>query len=79
MPASTLTTKGQVTIPKAVRSHLGLETGDRIAFLIREDGVVEIQPETVDLRSLLGIVKPKVRGVTVEDMKKTVRKMGSRG
>lgn len=79
MPASTLTTKGQVTIPKTVRSHLGLESGDRIAFLIREDGVVEIQPQTVDLHSLLGVVKPKVRGVTIEDMKKTVRKMGSRG
>jgi AbrB family looped-hinge helix DNA binding protein len=79
MSAATLTSKGQVTIPKAVRSHLGVEKGDRIAFLIRQDGVVEIQPETVDLRLLHGIVKPKVRGVTVEDMKETIRKAGSRG
>jgi AbrB family looped-hinge helix DNA binding protein len=76
---ATLTSKGQITIPKEVRSHLALETGDRIAFLIRDDGVVEIQPETVDLRSLVGIIKPKVRGVTVEDMKETIRKAGSRG
>lgn len=79
MPASTLTSKGQITIPKAVRSHLALETGDRIAFLIRDDGAVEIRPQTVDLRSLFGVIKPTVRGVTVEDMKETVQRMGSRG
>jgi len=79
MSTSTLTSKGQVTIPKAVRSHLALEAGDRIAFIIHEDGLVELQPETVDLRTLFGVIKPKVQGVTVEDMKETVRRIGSRG
>lgn len=78
MPTATLTSKGQVTIPKAVRDKLGLDTGDRLAFRIREDGGVEIAPENVDLLSLYGSVKTKVRGVSVEDMKGTARRMGSR-
>lgn len=79
MPTATLTSKGQVTIPKEVRDKLGLDTGDRLAFRIREDGVVELAPENVDLMSLYGSLKPRVRGVSVEDMKATVRRMGSRG
>ena len=36
---STLTAKGQTTIPKAVRQALGVGSGDRIAFRIDEQGV----------------------------------------
>jgi AbrB family looped-hinge helix DNA binding protein len=73
MPSATITGKGQVTIPKEVRDALGLETGHRVAFLLREDGVVEMVPENVDLMSLCGILKPAVRGVTVEDMARAIR------
>ena len=38
MPTATLTTKGQVTIPKEVREHLGVETGDRLSFVVQDDG-----------------------------------------
>ena len=68
MPLATLTTKGQVTIPKPVRDALGIHAGDRVQFLIREDGVVQLLPQTRDLLSLAGILVPKVRGVTVDGM-----------
>ena len=42
MPSSTLTRKGQTTIPKQVRDHLKLQSGDQLDFLIREDGTVVI-------------------------------------
>ena len=74
MATSTLTSKGQVTIPKEVRERLGLEPGDRLAFEVREDGIVEIRPEIGDLMALFGAIKPQVRGVTVEQMKRDVAK-----
>lgn len=73
MPTSTVTSKGQITIPKALREALGLASGDRVAFRLRRDGVVEMVPETVDLLSLRGSVRPEVRGVTVEAMNEAIR------
>jgi len=72
MPTSMLTSKGQVTIPKAIREALGLAPGDRIAFELVREGVVEMRPRTVDLRTLAGMVRPERRGVTVEDMNQTI-------
>ncbi len=78
MPAATLTSKGQITVPAPIRATLGLERGDRVSFRLREDGVVELHPETVDLLSLCGILKPRVRGVTVEEMTAAVREAAAR-
>lgn len=47
-----LTSKGQVTIPNAVRKALGLEDGDRVVF--RVDGDRAILARTPDLLSLAG-------------------------
>lgn len=79
METATLTSKGQITIPVAVRDRLGLRRGDRIAFHIREDGVVEIQPVRVDLLSLCEAFEPAVQGVTLEDMEDAIRASGAVG
>jgi AbrB family looped-hinge helix DNA binding protein len=74
MATATVTSKGQITIPKEVREALGLETGQRVAFRLKQDGVVEMRSENLDLMSLCGILKPKVKGVTLEDMEKAILK-----
>jgi antitoxin PrlF len=74
MPAATLTSKGQITIPQEIREALDMHPGDRIAFRLREDGIVEMQPETLDLMSLRGSVGSEVRGVTLEDMEESIAK-----
>jgi len=79
MPSAKLTSKGQITVPKEVRKVLGLETGDRLAFRIRGDGTVVVEPETVDLMSLRGSVRTAVKGVTVEAMDDAIRKGHGRG
>lgn len=56
MHASKITTKGQVTVPKVVRETLALLPGDRISFVIHDDGTVTVEAETVDLSSLRGAV-----------------------
>ena len=68
MESAKVTSKGQITIPKVVRESLGVHAGDRIHFLVREDGVVEMFPRTRDLLSLAGLLRPKVLGVSLDDM-----------
>jgi antitoxin PrlF len=73
MSTAKMTSKGQITVPKDVREALAIEAGDRVCFRIREDGVVELVPETVDIGDLFGIIEPAVRGVTVEQMNEDIR------
>jgi len=42
--ATTLTQKGQVTIPKHVRDHLGLRPGSRLNFRVGPDGRAFLEP-----------------------------------
>jgi AbrB family looped-hinge helix DNA binding protein len=74
MPKSTLTSKGQITVPKAVRETLAVHPGDSLAFLIHEDGTVTVEAETVDILQLRGKVKPGRKGVTVEAMNEAIRR-----
>jgi AbrB family looped-hinge helix DNA binding protein len=62
-----------VTIPKVVREELGLREGDRVAFRVLDDGTVVVEPETVDLLTLAGAMKPKRKGISVADMNEAIR------
>jgi antitoxin PrlF len=73
MATATITSQGQLTLPKAIRDLLHLKPGDRVSFRVREDQTVVVEPETVDLRSLRGALKSRRRGVTVEEMDEAVR------
>jgi antitoxin PrlF len=73
MATATITSQGQLTLPKAIRDLLNLKPGDRVSFRVREDQTVVVEPETVDLRSLRGALKSRRRGVTVEEMDEAVR------
>jgi antitoxin PrlF len=69
MSTATLTTKGQVTIPKDVRDRLGIDTGDRLNFIVQEDGTVIVKPITRHVRELAGILRrPEGRTVSIEEM-----------
>lgn len=74
MAKATLTSKGQITIPKEIRDHLGLSAGDRLDFQIADSGVVIVEPETVDLRSLRALLKPRGRKVSLADMDRAIRR-----
>ena len=69
MPTSTLTSKGQITIPKEVRDRLHLKTGSRLEFVLEPSGRVILQPLNSDFRSLRGVIRSKrKRAVSVEEM-----------
>jgi antitoxin PrlF len=74
MPSAAITSKSQITLPKEVREKLGVKSGDRVAFREDSDGRIVVEAETVDLLSLFGVLKPRKRGVTVEDMNEAIRK-----
>jgi antitoxin PrlF len=65
---SAINVKGQVTIPSAVRDHLGLKPGDRVKFFVHPDGSVVILPK-LRVTVLRGMLKSrKRRPVTIEEM-----------
>ncbi|MGO9058320.1 MAG: AbrB/MazE/SpoVT family DNA-binding domain-containing protein [Candidatus Binataceae bacterium] len=62
-----VTTKGQATIPKPIRVHLGLKPGDRVKFFVHPDGGVVLLPK-LPASALRSIVKSRRRPVTIEEM-----------
>ena len=72
MPTATMTSKGQVTVPQSIRRRLGIGPGDRLSFIARDDGVLEVRPETGDLLALAGSLKPSAKGVTLADMEDAI-------
>ena len=64
---SAITSKGQTTIPKAIREHLQLDAGDRVKFFVDPDGRVFLLPKR-PASIMRGMVRPKGRRVTVKGM-----------
>jgi antitoxin PrlF len=70
---STVTTKGQITIPIEIRNKFHLKSGDEIEFFILESGKIECIPVTTSIKELKGFLpKPKKR-VSLEDMDIVIR------
>jgi antitoxin PrlF len=65
---STVTQRGQVTIPAEVRRLLGTKTGDKVAFQI-DDGQVRLTPAKFTLESAYGSVTPVSRPEDFEAIK----------
>lgn len=78
MPVSTITSKGQTTIPGEIRRHLKLKTGDRVEFIVERDGKVVLVPATVDVRELKGLLAPAPRRVSLDEMEVAIRKRAGR-
>jgi antitoxin PrlF len=78
MAISTLTSKGQTTIPGEIRRHLRLKPGDRIEFVVEKDGKVRLVSASIDIASLKGLLAPAPRRASLEDMDAAIRKRVSR-
>ena len=58
---STLTSKGQTTVPKAIRESLRLKPGDRITFTPMPDGTVLMRVKNKSVMSLAGSLRRRGR------------------
>jgi antitoxin PrlF len=77
MPAATMTSKGQITIPKEIRDALGLEVGDKVDFIQDATGVVILRPATRRVASLAGLLeRPGQRVRSLTEMDAAVRRRG---
>ncbi|MFZ0243053.1 MAG: AbrB/MazE/SpoVT family DNA-binding domain-containing protein [Desulfobacterales bacterium] len=80
MPTATVTSKGQIVIPKPIRDRLGLKPGDTIDFIVVENGDVLIRPAVSDVRALKGLLhRPGHRPVSVEEMNRAIRSRKEKG
>lgn len=72
MPSASLTSKGQITIPKVIRELLQVSTGDRLEFIV-DGGRVLIRAGTLDFRSLGGLLhKAGRKPVSLKEMGEAV-------
>jgi AbrB family looped-hinge helix DNA binding protein len=79
MPRATVTSKGQITLPKVIRDLLRLHAGDRVHFVVQDDGTVVLRSATVDVRELKGLLHRKgIKPLSVEAMTMIVRRRAAR-
>lgn len=75
MSTATITSKGQITIPKEIRDSLTLHTGDRIDFTLTENGEVLLRPLTRRVDDLFGrLHKPGRQPLSPAAMDNAIRK-----
>jgi len=69
MPTATVSSKGRITIPKAVREILRVDAGDQVDFVLTERGEVIVRGVSLDVRELKGLLKgPRRRAISVDEM-----------
>lgn len=73
---STITSKGQITLPLVIRRHLGVDYKDRVAFVVESSGDIKVRqvkyPDIQSLRGVAGALKKplpfkEMRQIAAED------------
>ncbi len=72
MSTSTVSSKGQIVIPAAVRADMGVESGTRVQFVKTDDGWL-LKPATRPASALKGIVPKPAAVVSITDMDRAIR------
>jgi antitoxin PrlF len=69
MSESTITSKGQTTVPAQIRQQIGAESGTRLVWHVMPDGSMIVRAKTRSILDLAGTLKaPKGKRLTIEDM-----------
>jgi antitoxin PrlF len=69
MAESTITSKGQTTVPAQIRQQIGAESGTRLVWHVMPDGSIIVRAKTRSILDLAGTLKaPKGKRVAIEDM-----------
>ena len=57
MSTATMTSKGQMTVPKAIRQRLRIGAGDRVDFIVNDDGDIIVRSANNDVGELRGMLR----------------------
>jgi AbrB family looped-hinge helix DNA binding protein len=68
MVVATMTSKGQITVPKEVREALGLKAGSKVSFVRDESGGYVMRAKTGSIKDLYGMLKWDGPAKTIEEM-----------
>lgn len=75
MASATVTSKGQITIPAAVRNELGLSTGSKVEFVEIAQGQFAIVAATRSVRELNGLFKGRrQKPLSISEMNAVIRR-----
>ena len=67
-----LSSKGQITIPVAVRNQLRLKTGDALDFILTKDESVELVPARTPVQALRGLIKKPKKPISLAEMEAAI-------
>lgn len=77
MARATLTSKGQITIPRSIRRALNVEAGDHLDFELETGGRVVVRPSVRDVAELKGMLRRSGRkAVSLEEMDAAIARQG---
>jgi AbrB family looped-hinge helix DNA binding protein len=69
MTESTITSKGQTTVPAEIRALVQAKPGTRLVWSVMPDGTIIVRAKTLSIRDMAGLLKPpKGRRVSIEAM-----------
>ena len=77
MTSVTLSSKGQMIIPKSIRDQLQLKAGDKIDIYLEGDNRVMVVPIKKSLRNLKGFLPKPDRAVSLKEMNQSIAGAGS--
>lgn len=77
MTTATLTSKGQITVPAAVRESLGVGTGDRVEFVQIAPGRYEVIAATRSVTAMKGMFGKPRKVVSIKEMNAVIAKRGA--
>ena len=74
---ATISSKGQLTIPRAIRDSLRLRTGDKVDFVLSDAGRLELVPHRSSVTALRGMVRHSGPALSLADMERAIGKGGT--
>lgn len=78
MSIATMTSKGQITVPKDVRELLGLQPGSKVMFVNLGGGHIRVVARTGKIQDLFGIAhRPGQRALTIEEINEGIAEGGA--